>query len=235
MRRGYAQNFDSNGTLITGPLDSPETNEFATQRAENVRTVIGAKRALYHVADGAVSPCGAKRIIWSSEGYAYRGAKVPVLTAAQKKATGSAATSIALAKSSDGTSLPAGFTIPTTLDFSRYRYLQLFLVFTSIAGSSTPSLQFELDFLDDTPTTPGKIAIWKPAALTAAANIIVNIGPDLQFSPGTSPVESIPPVIQSGWTIASIPTLLTPNGNFAWTAAGTVTGAVWTAWLYGMY
>jgi hypothetical protein len=235
MRRGYAQNFDVNGTLITGPLDSPETNEFATQRAENIRSVIGAKRALYHVADGSVAPRGTKRIVWSSEGYAYRGAKIPVLTANQKKATGSATTNSSLAKLPDGTSLPSGFTVPSVLDFSPYRYLQLFLVFTSVAGSGTPSLQFELDFLDDTSPTPGKIAIWKPAALTAAANLIVNIGPDLQYPLAATPSDYVAPAVQAGWTISSIPTLLTPNGSIAWTAAGTVTSAVWTAWLYGMY
>jgi hypothetical protein len=234
-RRGYPQGYDSSSSLISGQLDSPETNEFTTQKAENVRSIIGPNKSLYHVGDAAVSPRGAKHIIWSSEGYSYRGANVPALTATQKWHTGLASTNTSLATSSNGSPLPPTFTVPATLDFSPYRYLQLISVFTSIAGSSTPSLQFEIDFQDDTPTTPGKVAIWKPAALTAAVNSIVNIGPDLQYSLASTPADYTAPTALSGWTVYSIPTLVAPNGNIAWTTGGTVTGAVWTAWLYGMY
>jgi hypothetical protein len=231
MRRPYQQIYDQIGNvpISGGQLDSPLTEEFVTIEAKNVRTLIDAQNRTYDVGDTAVSPKGTKHIVWSSEGFTYRGLAIPALTATQKKASGTIATNFGAAPSH-----PSKLVIPSVLDFSLFRYLQLVVVFTSFTSGSTPSIQFELDFLDDT-STPNKFVVWNPAALTSAGSFLVDVGPGLSVPPASAPTGYANTTVPTGWTVYNIPYVVSPNGTFSWTVTGTPTAAVWTAWLYGQY
>lgn len=230
MRRPYSQLYDNNDTSpVGGQLDSPLTTEFVTTSAENVRSVIDSVGRIYRLGDAGVAPRGTKRILWSSEGYNYRGIAVPALTTAQKKTSGSITTNISAAPSKPG------FTIPANLDFSSCHYLSLVVILSALSGGTSPSIQFELDFLDDTPSTPGKFAVWNPAALTAAGNNLVQVGPAMSVPPSTAPTGYANSVVPSNWTVYSIPYVVLPQGTFSWTVTGSPTTCAWTAWLYGQY
>jgi hypothetical protein len=228
-RRPYAQIYDANENVpVEMQVDSPLTSEFVTIEAKNVHSVIDPQNRTMHVGDAAVNPHGNKSVIWSSEGYSYRGVPVPALTSAQKAASGTDATNIALAPSH------SGFTIPTTLDLSFYRSLLLMLVLTSFTGGTSPSIQFELDFFDDT-ATPNKFILWNPAAAVAAASYFVEVGPGLTVPPASAPTGYVNSTVPTGWTVYAIPSIVAPNGKFSWTVTGAPTGVAWTAWLYGQY
>jgi hypothetical protein len=227
--RDYTQVHDDIGP-IQGQLDNPVAREFTTQAAENVRSIVASNGRITRIGDGAVVPKGTKRIIWSSEGYTYRGVTIPALTAAQKKATGSVATNISAA------SLPTGFTLPTTLDLSPARYLALVVSYTSLTGGSSPTIAFELDLLDDS-AGPIKFPVWNPAAFSGATPILsyVNVGPGLTSPPASAPTGYANQTIATNWTVYMVPLVLLPNGNLTWTVTGSPTAASWIAELYGTF
>ena len=228
--RPYAQIYDSNdNTPVQTQLDNPAAGEFTTEIAVNAHTYYGASGREFRIADGSVSPRGSKRIVWSTEGYNWHGIAIPALTAGQKAATGSSATNIGAATP------PGGVTLPTVLDFSFYRYLQLILVLTSLTGGSSPTIQFELDFLDDTSPTANKFALWNPIAQNAAASFLVQAGSGMTVPPASAPTGYANAAVPAGWTVYSIPLVIAPNGKFAWTVTGSPTAIAWNAWLYGQY
>lgn len=227
--RNYTQIHDDIGP-ISPQLDSPTTREFVTQAAESVRSVVAKDNKTTRIGDASVAPRGTKRILWSSEGYTYRGVSIPALTAAQKKVTGSVATSIAAA------SPPTGFTIPNTLDLSPARYLALVVGYTSLTGGSSPTIAFELDLLDDS-AGPIKFPVWNPAAFSGATpiNAYVNVGPGLTSPPASAPTGYANQTVATNWTVYMVPLVLLPNGNFTWTVTGSPTAASWIAELYGSF
>lgn len=231
-KRPYFLYYDGTADVpITDQVDHPTTLEFLPGAGANRRTIAGSDGNVYVVADRTVVPRGNKSIIWSSEGYTTNGVSIPALTTAQKKANGSAATNINAAISAGN--VPSGMTVPTTLDFSPYRNLTLMLNLSALTGTS---IQFEIDMLDDS-GTPVSLALWKPAALTGAASVLVSIGPGVAFpqaatAPSTAATGFGAIAAPSGWTYYSIPLSFPPNGSFAWTVSS-VTATSWTAFLYG--
>jgi hypothetical protein len=169
---------------------------FAFQAAANLRTINGVL-----IADKTFTHRGSKSVLWSSEGYTFEGgASLPALTAPQKLASGTHNTN-------------AGGTAP--LDLSPYRSLLLLVSLATLSGGSSPSIQFGLNFLDDTTPTAESFPVWSPSALTAAGKSVAAIGP--------------------GCTNAgSVAMALGPNGAFFWTVAGGPTTCEWKAWLYGV-
>ncbi len=229
VSRPYAQIYDSNhNSPIQTQLDNPLAEEFVTGAALNARSLVDAAGRVMRVGDQGVAPRGSKSIIWSSEGYNWNGITVPALTNAQKAASGSVATNINAAQPKGGISAS------TPLAFSYYRYLQLILVLSSFTGGTSPSIAFSLTFLDDA-GTPNSLAIWNPAAATAAASYMVQVGPGMTVPPASAPTGYANAAVPSGWTVYSIPLLVAPNGNFSWTVTGAPTAVAWTACLYGQY
>ena len=228
QKRPYGAIFDNTLDIpLPQQVDDPINLSLVAAAATNRRTLAGGDSNLYDVADQAVAIRGTKSIIWSSEGYTHRGVTIPALTTAQKKATGSSATNIA------GATPPAGFTLPTTLDFSPYRNLTLVINMSAISGTS---IQFELDTQDDS-ATPVVLALWKPTAITAPAATLTEVGPGLPFAqaasaPSTAATGFGAIAAPSGWTYYSIPISFLPTGSVAWTVVS-LTSISWTAWLYG--
>ncbi|MFL5623980.1 MAG: hypothetical protein ACJ788_00100 [Ktedonobacteraceae bacterium] len=212
-KRPYFQWFD--GTLsqpIQQQGDDPLNAQFVPYGVANQRALTGKDNNLYTVADMTTNNRGAKNIIWSSEGFNDNGVTIPALTANQKKATGS---HIANAGGALGT-------VAGSLDFSPYRALGVIAVLTSFTAGTTPSLQFEIDFIDDA-GTPNVVPIWKPTAATTATSYITGIGQGL----GTVPTVT-------GFTVLSLDFPVLPNGQFQWTVVGGPTAIVWSAVLYGI-
>lgn len=203
----------------------PGVPDFIPRAGANTRTITGADGNTYTVADATVNPRGAKNIVWSSEGYTGTNFATPVgaLTAAQKKASGSQVTNA-------GTG--------AVLDCSAYRSLLLMVNLASFTGGTSPTIQFEYDVLDDT-ATPVSLALWKPAALSAAGSLYVGIGAGMAFAqassaPSTAATGFGAIAAPSSWTYYSIPLPVGPNGQFAWTVTGAPTAIAWTAWIYGL-
>lgn len=226
--RPYFVWYDSTADNVL-PLqgDNPAGSEFLPIGSANRRSVLSGNGNNYAVGDMTVAPRGVKSIVWSSEGYTVNGNVIPALTVAQKKATGSQVTN-------------AGGTIGTiagALDTSAYRDLILFVNFISFTGGT--SIQFEYDFLDDA-GTPASVAVWKPTALTAAGQQLVNIGSNTPFLQAAAAAATAPSAsfgsmsLPAGIIAYSVPLMLPPNGQFQWTVVGTMTTCVWTAFIYGV-
>lgn len=224
IKRTYPGITDLDDRVLPGQSDSPENLAHYASHATNIHQVVGGDNLLYTVADPGSVPHGAKTILWSSEGFTYRGVKYSALTANQKKATGTSALNLAtgVSAASQG-ALPAGFTLPTQLDVSPYHNLVMMIAVTSFTGGTSPSIQFEFDSLDDVSPTPNSVALIKPAALTAAGNLYLALG----YNAGTAPSLS-------GWTASAVNFPFSPNGQIAWTVGGAPTAIAWTAFLYGM-
>lgn len=224
-KRPYTVYFDASADIpIQQQVDDPANLRFVPQAGANARSITGLDGNTYVVMDETVNPRGTKALIWSSEGYTTNGNTITALTANQKKATGNQATNIG-----------AG----AVLDFSAYRNLLLVANLVSFTGGSSPTIQYEIDVQDDT-GTPVSIALWKPAALSAAATAYVAIGMGLPFTqaasaPNTAASGFAAVAAPSGVTYYSIPLPFTPQGQFAWTVTGAPTAIVWSANLYGIY
>lgn len=224
-KRPYFVYFDGSTDIpIQQQVDDPQSLRFIPQAAANARSILGADGNTYVVADETVAPRGSKNIVWSSEGYTSLGVAIPALTANQKKATGDQTANVGA---------------NTVLDFSAYRALLLVANLTGFTGGSSPTIQYEIDTLDDT-GTPVSIALWKPAALSAAATMYVAIGLGLPFTqaasaPNTAASGFAAVAAPSGVTYYSIPLPFTPQGKFAWTVANAPTAIAWSANLYGIY
>lgn len=220
--RPYFQGFDGTADEVPLQVDSPQNLAFAAVAGTNYRTILGADGNSYVVMDMGVTTRGMKNVIWSSEGYVTPlGVTVNALTAAQKKATGNQATNIG------GTAI---------LDFSPYKTVGIMINVSTFTGGT--SIQFELDYLDDSASAVN-LALWKPAALTGTGAYFTSIGPGMAFAeaataPATASTGFNAITVPSGWTYTSIPLALMPNAQFAWTIVGTFTALAWTAWIYGM-
>lgn len=143
---------------------------------------------------------GAKNIVWSSEGWTpASGTAVVAVTAAQKRATGNHNTNLG------GTA---------ALDTSAFRALLIMVSLTGISGGSSPSIQFGLNFQDDT-ASPVSFSVWAPTALTAPGSSLIGVGG------GMSNTGSV-----------AIP--VGPQSQFTWTVSGGPTTCTWTAWVYGI-
>lgn len=214
--------------------DSPSTTEFlpigvSNRRAINVGLATNPNGAVYQ-GDLNVVPRNAKNIVWSSEGCTVgaTNTQIVALTAAQKI--------LATTGKSDLTAPGGGI-----LDVSAFRNLVLMVNVASFTAGSSPSIQFELDLLDDTAVTPNSYALWKPAALTAAGSWIVSLG----VGNGVLQAAAAPTAATTGFaaltnsisglTIESIPLAFPPNARFAWTVTGTPTAISWQAFLYGIH
>jgi hypothetical protein len=216
--RPYQQVYDGSTARTIGTVvDNPTNNEFLPVGAQNRRAVLGTNQQGYSVSDMGVNPRGAKNILWSSEGYVTNGITVSALTANQKKATNTTATTIATTQTLP-TQAPNAVTLPTTLDVSAYSGIVIVVNLTAITGTS---IQFEYDFVDDAANT---VALWKPTALTAAGGYITMIS---QYATASAPSGP------SGWTFANIAFPQGPQGRFAWTCTA-VTADTWTAYIYGL-
>lgn len=167
---------------------------FSLQAAANFRTINNRK-----VSDATVTHRGSKNLIWSSEGFTVNNVTLQALTAAQKRASGNQNINLAGA----------------VLDLSPYKRLLILANLTGISGGSSPSLQFALNYLDDTTGTAGVFPIWTPSAMTATGVLSVGIGPGC-----------------SGSGAVTLP--VGPNGQFTWTVSGGPTTLTWTAWIYGL-
>jgi hypothetical protein len=265
LKRPYLQWFDTTLDIpIQTQSDDPANLRSNPVATANARSILGGDGNVYTIGDLAVGPRGSKNIIWSSEGYtslgntltampgggvgtgaatpnaqAYNGVAIPALTAAQKKATG---TTGSATLGNIGTLLGA---TPPPLDFSPYRQIVAIFNLISFTGGASPSIQFEIDFLDDA-ATPLVITPFKPAAaLTAATTTMVVIGPQQPFiqSVTTAAITSIsatgfPPItaVPAGLTsYYAVPMELLPQGQIQWTVANAPTAASWTCFLYGKY
>jgi hypothetical protein len=238
-KRPYLMWYDGSGDLpVQQQVDDPLHLQFAPQAATSPRSILGSDGNSYTVADGAVNVRGAKNIVWSSEGYSSLGNSitgglaVPPLSANQKKATGSL---LSATTGNQGTLFGA---TPPPLDFSAYRSLVLMVNVVSLTGGSSPSIQFELDFQDDT-ATPVSFPIWKPTALSAAGSLLVMIGASVPFAqaaaaPSLAPTNFGVIAVPSGWTYYPLPFPVLPNGNFQWTVTGAPTAIAWSTWIYGI-
>ena len=225
-KRPYIMGSDATTDRIPTQVDVPGSTSFANRAGTNLRTIIGADGNSYQVADASVTQRGQKNIVWSSEGFTSQlnaATPVPALTAAQKRATGNQATNVGA---------------NAILDCSPYRNLLLMINLASFTGGTSPTIQFEFDYLDDT-GTPVSLALWKPTALSAAGAALVAIGPGLAFAqaaaaPSTAAAGFGAITAPSPWTYYPIPLPVAPNGQFAWTVAGAPTAIAWTAWIYGI-
>ncbi len=264
LKTNYLQWFDATADIpVQNQANNPAATRFDPIASMNARTILGADALPYNIGDFAVSPRGAKNIIWSSEGYvsngnnlnavpstgfgtsgtlltaaspgiALNGVTIPALTATQKKTTGSA---ISATTGNIGTILGG---TPPALDFSAYRSLDAVITLSTFTGGT--SIQFELDMQDDA-GTPNSVAIWKPAALTATQTmILVHVGLDQPFVQTTAASTSEPATgftaqanLPSGVLFYPVYLPLLPQGNFQWTIVGTFTAIAWTAFIYGKY
>ena len=222
------QGFDAvNNRLLVGALLNPRT--FPNTLDGNSNPV--------NVGDPTVVERGAKSVVWSSEGYTTVGNYVPnglsvvAVTAAQKAATGT----------SSNTNIAAQTGIVAAqqqLDFSPYRQLLGILNLASFTGGTSPGITFELDMLDDSGTQVS-FPLWNSGSLTAAAKVLLVVGPSIPFmqaaaAPATAPSNFTAFAAPSGWTIVPVPIPFAPQGLFKWTVTGSPTAIAWTAWLYGV-
>lgn len=230
-KRPYGQWFDNTLDIpVQAQVDDPAGLQFIPTAASNKRNIQGSDSNVYMVADHAMNPRGAKNIIWSSEGFSYNGVTIPAVTTAAKKVTGAATgtgSNFALA------TYVSPMVAPTVLDLSPYRSISIMINLSAITGTS---IQFEFDFLDDSGTAV-TLPLFKPAALTSTASILVSIGPGVAFAqasaaPSTAAAGFGAISVPSGWTYYSYPVALVPNAAFAWTNVST-TACSWTAWIYG--
>lgn len=206
--RPYALWYDySASNPITLQGDNPLNDEFLPIKAENRRALTDLNGLTYNVGDLAVAPHGTRTIVWSSEGYSFRGVTIPALTGAQKLATGKSGTT----------------NFNALLDLSAYKTLTMVTVLTSFTGGTTPTFQFELDALDDA-STATVIPLYKSAAASVATSYYTALGAE----------QGLAPTI-TGFTVVSVPVSFTPNGQVQWMVTGSPTAIAWTSFLYGNF
>lgn len=219
IKRPYQIPFDGTADIPIGTVgDDPIAQAFIPTGNANSRSLLSPDGNSYTVGDLTMASHNSKMLLWSSEGFTRNGTAVAAVTATAKKASGTSG----------------------VLNLSMARTLSIFAVVTSFTGGSSPSLQFELDFLDDTPTTPVSLPIWKPVALTAAGNAFVSLGPGMGFpqaaaAADTPPTDFAAIVIPSGWIYTSIPLAILPQGQIKWTVTSTPSAIVWSLMLYGSF
>lgn len=159
------------------------------------------------------------RLLWSSQGSALPAnpnvglTPSPALTATQLATNGNS----------------------PILDTSDLNELFIEILLLSFTGGTSPTIQYEWDHLDDDPVgtvftppafdaaNPGNaIPLIKPAALTAAGNLLFVLGPTLST-----------PSNPTGWTVSVWPVSCGVAGQLKWTVTGAPTAINWKAFVYG--
>lgn len=230
--RTYLQAQDKSGEIVSNQVESALNTVFLPASAANYRTVINGSGQTQAMADTAVGIRGSKQIIWSSEGFTNsNGVVFPAVTTNQKKATNtSTGTNMAApsATLSGGSPVPSGWTTPAAIDFSPYKSLLFLLNVTTVTGTS---MQWELDFLDDTGTPV--VFAFKTTALTAAGQLVMNIGRGATTQASSPPTSYGAFTDVAGTLVYPLSIDPAPQGQIAWTASS-ITACAWTGWLYGI-
>jgi hypothetical protein len=229
IQRPYFLVYDGTESLpLPNQSDDPVNTRFVPQGTANARTVWDSNQNPYTIGDGTVRPHAGKDIIWSSEGWTFRGLSINALTGTQKLTTNN--------QSANFVNAPA-LADQATLDFSPYNTLMLSLVFSSFTGGTSPAIVFELDSQDDA-GTPNVYPLFVSSSITAASKNLIVVSRDAVFAQATSaPSTTIANAtafsVASGWNLIVVPLPFLPQGVFKWTVTGAPTAASWTAILYG--